>query len=175
MARWLFLCSLAACKAKQPEVAPGDLARVEVKLDGELDEPAWNHTALRGVFVDATGAIARPYSEIRLLRDDTRLVVALYAADEDIRSTDTFELVAGALATTITPLGVASDPRVQVKVDTDGTIDQPVDDDEEWVVEATMPLAALGPPPIAITASRCDVVKSGDRRCGSHRLTISPR
>ncbi|HEV7556576.1 MAG TPA: hypothetical protein VGO00_14015 [Kofleriaceae bacterium] len=177
MARWLLVLSCTvACKGNAaPEIAPGDLARVDDKLDGELDEPGWNHAALRGIFKDATGAIARPYSEIRLLRDDTHLVVGLYAADEDIRSTDKFELVAGELATTIAVTGAASDPRVAAKVDTDGTIDHPADDDEEWVVEATLPLAALGPSPIAITASRCDTVKSGERRCGSFRTTISPR
>lgn len=181
MARWSLVLSslIAGCGKSAPDnasptVAPGDLARITVAIDGELDEPAWNTAARRGIFVDTTGAIARPYSEIRLLRDADHLVFALYAADEDIRSTDVFELVAGTFHATISPTGMVSDPRVVVKVDTDGTIDVPEDDDEEWVVEATLPLAALGPSPIAITASRCDVVKSGERRCGSYRTQISP-
>src|SRR4051812_38471531 len=66
-----------------------------IVIDGEWTEPAWNTRAQRGVFLDSTGAIARPFSEIRMLHDPDRALFALYAADEDIRSSDVFELSVG--------------------------------------------------------------------------------
>ena len=108
MARWLLsVClgsALAACKeqpSKLAKPAPGEIGLAgAIKLDGELDEPTWNAVATRGVFLGPDGKLARPYSEIRLLADADKLYVALYAADEDIESSDAFELQLGALAMT---------------------------------------------------------------------------
>ena len=121
------------------------------------------------MFVAESGERARPYSEIRLLRDDANLIVGLYAADEDIRSTDAFELTAGSFAVRLDARGTASDPRVRAGVDLDGTIDHPSDDDEEWVIEAS-PARRAGPATDRDPAkSRCDVTKAGERRCGAWR------
>lgn len=142
----LSLLALVACK-QEPRIV----------IDGAWREPAWNAKAQRGVFVDETGSAARPYSEIRLLREGDQLYVALYAADEDIRSDDAFELRVGITSLRITP-NEARRPRLAVSLD--GTLDRPSDDDEEWIVELALPVAS------PITASRCDQPKSGGQRCG---------
>jgi hypothetical protein len=138
-----------------------------VDLDGEWDEPAWNRDAKRAVFADDTGTQARPYSEIRLLADPSFVYVGLYAADEDIRSTDQFALAIGSLAVTIDPTGTTSDTRVRAAADRDGTLDRSDDDDEEWVIEAAIPRVSLPQPPWRIDVSRCDVTHAGARRCGA--------
>lgn len=152
--------------------------------DGELDEVAWRTPARTGAFVDATGEKAAPYSDARFLRDDKYLYVALYAADEDIRSTDAFvlDLASGRGHTRIRFMaGGKLAPELKgakIAVDTDGSIDQPQNDDEEWVVEAALPLADL---PFAADGSvsarleRCDVTKDHVRRCGRWAGTIVKR
>ena len=145
-----------------------------IQLDGEWTEPAWRLVALRGTFT-ADGKEARPYSEIRIVRDETHLIAALYAADEDIRSSDAFELTAGTLVARVTAGGSATPGTVRAAVDVDGTLDNPADDDEEWVVELAVPLAALGPAPVTLRASRCDVTKTGARLCGSWQQQIDPK
>ncbi len=174
------LVVLAACKhhddrrapapATPPAPAPATdtIPRVDtpVALDGELHEPAWNTRALRGVLLADDGGQARPYSEVRLLHDGTSLLVGLYAADEDIRTTDTWKLTLGARALTIDAAGRASAPDVKTGIDRDGTLDQPGDYDEEWVIEAAIPLASLGAPPLALDVERCDTPKDGRVRCG---------
>jgi hypothetical protein len=162
-----------ACKGSPSKLDPllEPPVQTRIALDGEWNEPAWRTVALRGVFV-ADGAQARPYSEIRLVRDETHLIAALYAADEDIRSDDAFELTAGTLAARVTAAGDARPGTVRAAVDTDGTLDEPHDDDEEWVVELAVPLAALGPSPVTLRASRCDVTKSGARLCGSWQQDV---
>ncbi|MGE5185890.1 MAG: hypothetical protein ACM31C_27725, partial [Acidobacteriota bacterium] len=137
-----------------------------IALDGELHEPAWNARALRGTLAGDDGEQARPYSEVRLLHDGTSLLVGLYAADEDIRTTDTWKLAIGPRSFTIDAAGHASAPDVKTGVDRDGTLDQPSDFDEEWVIEAAVPLASLGAPPLAIEVERCDTPKDGKLRCG---------
>ena len=151
-----------------------------IKLDGEWDEEDWAKRALRGQFVDAEGALARPSSEVRLLHDDTDLIVALYAADEDIEHGDAFDFSAGALSLHVDATGMVTPAiaGVRAAVDYDeGTLDNPGDDDEEWVVELAIPLAALGIVPgghLPVRAARCDVPKDKIRRCAawSANLTI---
>jgi hypothetical protein len=62
----------------------------------------------------------------------------------------------------------AWDSGTRVACDTDGTIDDPRDDDEEWVVELAVPLASLGPivttGNVPITIERIDVGGKGPRR-----------
>jgi hypothetical protein len=168
---------LAACQgpSKLDAVTLGTAPHTRIALDGELDEPAWNAVAVRGVFLGDDGGQARPYSELRILRDETHLFVALYAADQNIRSDDAFDVQVGALHAHLTAAGTATPATVRVAVDRDGTLDDAHDDDEEWVVEAAMPLDELGPAPLAVTAKRCDVVKTGERRCGHWTGTIDPK
>nr|HEX4314926.1 hypothetical protein [Kofleriaceae bacterium] len=145
-------------------------------IDGELDEPVWNTTAVRGVFAgDGGEAIARPYSEVRAFVRGDAVYVGLYAADEDIESTDRFELTVGTVAVSLSAAGSSSDARVRAGVDRDGTLDDPRDDDEEWVVEAALPVAALGAPPWALRASRCDTTHAGHRHCGSWSTVLTAR
>lgn len=169
--------ALAGCKSKS-KLDPAPVARSGFTIDGELDEPAWNATAQRGVFVGDDGKPARPYSELRWLRDAGHLYVGLYAADEDIRSSDAFELAIGTFGLHITADGkvqrrlglpeelVPAPPEVHVGVDRDGTLDVPTDDDEEWVVEVELPTALVGDE--HLHARRCDHPKVGTERCGAY-------
>jgi hypothetical protein len=58
-----------------------------------------------------------------------------------------------------------------VAVDHDGTVNDPSDQDEEWVVEMSIPFASLGVTPVrgaklGIEIARCDKPKHAPRRCG---------
>jgi hypothetical protein len=175
----------------------------EVTLDGELEEPVWTSAAAR------TGAIGtRPFSEARFAwrraeaaRGD-ELIVALYAADEEITSRatepdgplwldDAFRLVftgddGDERAIDVSPLGAVTDARrsgggafdygwssgARVGHDADGTINDPRDDDEEWVLEVSIPLAALGVTPRAggrtrVEIRRCDTPRRSHRACSA--------
>ncbi len=66
---------------------------------------------------------------------------------------------------------LAWESHARVATDTDGTLNQTGDFDEEWNVEAAIPLAAIAPGAgagarIPLTMSRCDVTASGRRACG---------
>jgi hypothetical protein len=55
-------------------------------------------------------------------------------------------------------------------VDHDGTINDPKDEDEEWVVEMTIPLASFGirgGSSMKFEVTRCDTPKQARRRCAS--------
>ena len=173
-ARWVALAAVA-CACQNPSKLD-DLqapAHTRIALDGELDEPAWNLISIRGPFTDGSDR-ARPYSEIRLLRDETHVFLALYAADGDIRSSDAFDVTAGPVHAHLTAGGTATPAFVRAAVDRDGTLDNPQDNDEEWVVEAAIPIDELGPPPVQFAAERCDTMASGARRCGSWRGAFDP-
>jgi hypothetical protein len=154
-----------------------------LQIDGELGEPDWSQRALRHVFTTVTGEQARPFSEVRMLHDARNLYVGLYAADEDIRSREFFELQIGelrlhALATgTISSAvpGTPAVPGITAAIDRDGTLDDPSNDDEEWVLEIVIPLAAtnLAPgQPRTARAARCDTPKDGVERCGAWTGTV---
>jgi hypothetical protein len=68
---------------------------------------------------------------------------------------------------------------VKIAVDRDGTPNDPSDEDEEWVIEAAIPLRSLGVRPgdqVMIDISRCDTPRAGGRRrCGSFGARTSPR
>lgn len=67
----------------------------------------------------------------------------------------------------------------KLAVDRDGTLNDPRDEDEEWVIEAAIPLRSLGVRPgdqVMIDVSRCDGPKAGGRRrCGSFGARSAPR
>jgi hypothetical protein len=150
-------------------------------IDGELDEIAWRSPARTGAFVDPAGAQAAPYSDARFLRDDHDLYLALYAADEDIRSSDEFVVemssARGHATWHFSAAGkVVPAPGVRVAIDRDGSLDDPSNDDEEWVVEAAIPLAAIPfgrDGKVRVTISRCDRTKDGVTRCGSWRGALA--
>ena len=151
-----------------------------IHCDGELDEVAWRTPVRTGPFVDAKGGQAAPYSEARFLRDDKFLYLALYAADEDIRSTDEFVVELGRTTLHFSAAGKLS-PAIagaQVGVDLDGSLDDSTNDDEEWVVEAAVPLSALSfsrDGGLEARVSRCDTTKDGVKRCGSWKGRIIRR
>ena len=65
---------------------------------------------------------------------------------------------------------------LKVAVDTDGTINNPKDEDEEWVVESATPLRSIGlkgvpGERVAIEITRCDIPRAGGpKRCGGYGL-----
>ncbi len=176
----LVLLLLAAPAAAQPHPLVVPQVAAPIQCDGELDEIAWRSPARTGPFVDATGNSAAPYSDARFLRDDKNLYLALYAADEDIRKTDEFVVQLGKKTLHFTAGGVLTPaiPGAKVAIDVDGSVDAPADDDEEWLVEATLPLAAV---PFArdgtlhATITRCDTTKDKVKRCGSWTGVIARR
>ena len=101
-----------------------------VDLDGELDEGEWPLAARTGGFRDPSGALARPYSEVRFLWRGQTLWLALHAADGDIRDAaashdapqwlgDAFTLrlapdgAGDAYVIDVSPSGAVSDARVR--------------------------------------------------------------
>ncbi|HEY1556375.1 MAG TPA: hypothetical protein VGF94_16185 [Kofleriaceae bacterium] len=137
-----------------------------IAIDGELNEPPWNQRSYRAVLAGDDGKQARPYSELRLLHDGASLYVGLYAADEDIKTSDRWTVTVGPRVVHVDAAGHADAPDVRAGVDRDGTLDDPHDYDEEWVIELAVPLASLPAPPLALAAERCDTPKDGRVRCG---------
>ena len=135
-----------------------------ITVDGELGEPDWSRRALRDVFTAPNGDLARPFSEVRLLHDAQHLYVGLYAADENIESSDFFDVKIGDTAFRINPEAriTPAIAGIHAGVDLDGSLDDNSNDDEEWVLEIAMPLAS-GPAHV----SRCDIPKDGLQRCGA--------
>ena len=145
-----------------------------IKIDGEWDEPDWSKTAMRGQFLGDDGQLARPTSEIRLLADGSDLFVGLYAADDDIKSSDAFDVALGDVKLHVTATGALEPPLpgARVAVDRDGTLDDPSNFDEEWLIELAIP-RALVRSTFGVAASRCDVPKHGTKRCGTWHGSVS--
>jgi hypothetical protein len=141
-----------------------------IALDGETDDPGWRQVARTGTFLTEAGEPARPYSDARFVWGDGKLWVLLYAADEDIRSTDSFHLDIASHSFDVSPLGKVTLDGALSAHDLDGTLDDPKDDDEEWVLELAIPLAALGVEPksgarLPIAIHRCDTPKGSAKTC----------
>jgi hypothetical protein len=171
-------------------------------LDGDMDDPGWlKESARTNAFVTAEGEPAHPYSDARLVWGDGHLYVTLYAADEDIRATrtktdeplwleDAFHLVftngRTERAIDVSPLGTITDGSrtdggafdyawesgAHVSREADGTLNDPSDDDEEWVIEMAIPFESLGlegarGERIGFAAHRCDTPKRSGRICAS--------
>ncbi len=150
-----------------------------IVVDGAWHERDWNDTALTGQLVGDDGGPARPFSQARLMVDDSRLLIGLYAADVDVRSTDHFEVTVAGRTLQFDPLGHITPPVEGgvALVDLDGIIDDPKSDDEEWVVEAGIPLASLdlstGASDVPIAVARCDTPRDGKQRCGAWSATVT--
>lgn len=149
------------------------------KLDGELDDAIWHLAVARtGPFLNEQGAHARPYSDARIAWGHDHLILALYAGDEDIRTSgptkDLFRVTLGTTTFEASATGelAGAPPGTRVGHDVDGTPDNPVDDDEEWVLELVIPLRSVGldgkpGERLAFAAERCDTTRDGVRRCGA--------
>ena len=177
-------------------------ATAPIVIDGEPDEVAWRDAARTGPFVGVDGAPVHPHSEARISWDDRTIFLVLYAADEDIRAThanpdgptwldDAFHIQLDkdgtAYSLDVSASGVLTDGRrlpgetafdyawqsgATIAHDIDGTLNDPSDDDEEWIIEMAIPLASLGVRAergerLRFSAHRCDTPKKGVRVCGS--------
>lgn len=138
-------------------------ARSVVEAPRELHVPKhdddWKNVARTGPFVGDDGKSARPYSDARIAWSDGKIWLKLYAADEDIESaTDSFHV---AIGTKTFDLGPSS------AEDVDGTVDKPDDDDEEWVIETSIPVDDAKPGArIPFSIRRCDTPRGFGRTCG---------
>jgi len=123
---WLLLLSTVACRHAD-RALPVPATTGPVTIEGEWDEPDWSNVALREQFVDDSGGLARPSSEIRLLHDAATLYVGLYAADDNIQSTDAFEVSLDSLELRVDATGKVTPtvPGLRVGIDRDGTLDDP--------------------------------------------------
>jgi hypothetical protein len=154
----LVALALAACHRAPstpstcaPVTLVADRAPAPLKVDGTLTaEEGWLKTARTRTFVDATSPKAVvAFTEVRALWDDAALYLAFYSADEDLRADDwvgaTF---ANGLTLRVNPAGKltcsGACDGAKTAVDTDGTIDKPEDEDEEWVVELVVPWSLIG-------------------------------
>jgi hypothetical protein len=153
-------------------------------LDGELGDAIWQGDVARtGAFLDPTGAPARPYSDARMVVAHGQLIVALYAADEDIRTAgplrDVFHVTIGSATFEVSATGELRGAPAGTRIghDLDGTIDDSSDDDEEWVIELAIPLAALGlqgnaGERVPFAVDRCDTTRNGTRSCSRGRQVL---
>ena len=146
----------------------------KIVLDGELVDPGWTRDARTGPFITKAGARAFPHSEARITWDEERLYLGLFAADEDIRAADHFDV-------TIQRPGKPDARFVHSPTspgaEADGTIDDASDDDEEWGVEAGIPLAELGVgrgDAFTVRIERCDRPKGSPVICAgwSHDVVL---
>jgi hypothetical protein len=153
-----------ACAGKT--VAP---AAPVIRVDGEIDEPAWAGATRTGPFLDADGHPSAPYSDARFLLQPDGLYVALYAGDENITRDDHFTVHIGDRDFRFGP----ADKRSEVGIDMDGTLDDPADDDEEWVIETRIPYTELPHGLTALTVERCDTPRNARApSCASGRLRL---
>jgi hypothetical protein len=159
------------------------------------------HPARTHAFLDPNGSPARPFSEIRMVWGDGYLYLSLYAADEDIESRtaeadgplwldDAFRVVFTQgdtdYAIEVSPRAVITDSirhaggkwdftwssGVHVSKEMDGSLNNPKDTDEEWVVEMAVPFESIdlqgrSGEKIGFAASRCDTPKRSARVCSS--------
>ncbi len=149
--------------------------------------------ARTGDFVSTNGAPARPFSEVRALWGDGHLYLCLYAADNDIESRteqpdgplwldDSFRVTFArdgvAYVIEVSPRAVVTDSirrtvvapdyswnsGVHVSRELDATLNNPKDQDEEWLIEMAVPLESIGlkgdhGESIGFSVTRCDTPK----------------
>jgi hypothetical protein len=148
-------------------------------LDGELDEAVWQTGSVRsGAFTERGGTAARPFSEARVAWTRTHLLLGLYAADEDIRTSgrtrDAFRVSIGQTTFEVSATGELRGAPAGTRVgqDHDGTLDEASDDDEEWVIELAVPWGAVdlrgeAGERVDVRVERCDTPRGAARACGS--------
>ena len=155
--------------------------------------------ARTGDFLMADGTPARPFSEVRLVWGDGYLYLALYAADEDIETRtaerdgplwldDEFRVVFSRegveYAIEVSPKAVITDSMrvgdgkwdhtwnsgAHASVEIDGTVNDPMNIDEEWAIEMAVPFESLGMKgepgeSVGMSVTRCDTPKRSARVC----------
>ena len=190
----------SALELRVPRIAapiPID-AEIEGKKVWEPDEGTTRN------FTDAAGKGMVPYTEAKLRWGSGNLYLLLYAGDLDLEGTvtehdgpvskdDSFRIEIGQPddlhVIEVSVLGTVADSvchahscdsawhsRATVAVDRDGTLNRVGDNDEEWVVEMSVPLDALGLAAakagtrIPFAIRRCEVGHDrppGPQACGS--------
>ncbi len=152
--------------------------------------------ARTGDFLAPNGAPAIPFSEVRVVWGDAHLYLCLYASDDDIESrTDqpdgplwldddfvvTFSRGATEYIIEVSPKAVVTDsirrnagPQdfswnsgVHVSREVDGTINDPRDSDEEWVIEMAVPFESIG-----MKGERGETLGFSVRRCDTPRRHV---
>ncbi|MFO0597604.1 MAG: hypothetical protein U0228_20020 [Myxococcaceae bacterium] len=157
--------------APAPRLVANWLAR-PITLDGELEEAEWTSTPSSGAFAGLDGRPVSPHTELRALWTKEALVLGVYSADQDLRSSDVVHLKVGELLLEVSAAGKLVQPvaGVRVAVERDGSLDEDGtgEDDEEWLVEVSIPWSALGlkvaPRELSVAAWREDLPKGASRR-----------
>ena len=149
----------------------------------------------RRIFTRTDGSEAAPYSDVRVAIEGGTLHVVLYASDHDIVTAkapadgplwrgDDFHLVIthgkDSYAFDVDPKCTITDGKregqgawnyswqsgAKATCDTDGTVDQPGDNDEEWVVDLDIPIQSMGiteDDRVDLSVRRCDVKEVGGK------------
>jgi len=150
----------------RPPVAPVGTfsvprAQGPITIDGKCGEKSWQTAFRSPAFIDAQGR-RNPSTQLRATADDENLYIEVYVADIDIESKgDVVRLDVGPVHVELTPKGATAPAGVRTAVDTDDTIDNPTDDDEEWVNEVAIPWSLLGSHDVLVRAFRIDVGRVG--------------
>jgi hypothetical protein len=134
---------------------------------------AWDETnlyvALYAGDRDVRAARAEHDGPLWLGGDEFRLVFALALGARVVIEVSPSCVVTDARASRGGKLDYAWESGARAACDVDGTIDDPSDEDEEWVVELAIPLASLGLSPaqsaFSLGARRCDTARDGSRAC----------
>jgi Carbohydrate family 9 binding domain-like len=155
--------------------------------------------ARTGDFLFANGAPGRPHSEAKLVWGDGYLYLSLYAADDDIESRttevdgpvwldDSFRLTFAddgvECAIDVSPMAVVTDAirrgvgawdyswnsGAHASKEMDGTLNDPANTDEEWIIEMAIPFESLGlkgerGENIGFSVRRCDQPRGERRVC----------
>jgi hypothetical protein len=161
-----------------------------IVIDGDADDGAWTsarvaRVRLRERLLEPECRPATPAAEARFAWGDGHLYVLLYAADEDVRSQGDFFRVtlaaddepARRVSFDVGPAGPLP-PAIPMARDLDGTIDDASDRDEEWLVEAAVPLSAIGVDGargvrLTLRVERCDASAEARSDSGAARTCAS--
>lgn len=140
-------------------------------LDGAMEERPWVETPSSGAFMGLDGGMTSPHTELRALFTNDALVLGVYAADQDVISSDGVHLRVAGRELFIDVRGrlTGAPEGVQGAVELDGSLDEAGDeDDEEWTAEIALPWRALGfdPPPdeVPVSVWRFDTPKGASPR-----------
>jgi hypothetical protein len=158
----------AGCRShttRGPTAPVGEAAiprvRGPIVIDGKCDEPSWQLAFRSPSFIDAQGR-RNPSTQLRATADADNLYIEVFVADVDVESHgDVVKLDAGPVHIEVTPKNVIAPAGVRSALDVDDTIDNPKDDDEEWVGELAIPWSLVGGHDVPVRALRIDVGRNG--------------
>jgi hypothetical protein len=181
MRRAFVLALMGACacggRSENARSRPEPVGRFDVPragepiiIDGKCGEKSWQISFRSPTFIDAQGR-RNPTTQLRATADDENLYIEVYVADIDLESKgDVVKLDVGPVHVELTPKGATAPAGVRTAVDTDDTVDNPNDDDEEWTNEVAIPWSLLGSHEVAVRALRIDV----GRNKPAHALAWPP-